>query len=139
MMEAPASLLTRAISMTPPAWRDARLAIHFALTLIVGGFGAVLSLPTNTFGSPAFTMLAQMGNEIHWAMALWLVAMIGLMGMTTASKGVRLFSVLVLATAHGALGICFALAPQFGTGAITYIVIAGLGYYLAWRRSIEGV
>ena len=120
-------------------WRDARLAIHFALTLIMAGFGLVLAFPTEKFSTPAFAVFARMGSENGWAMALWLIACVGFVGMMTSSKTVRLISVLLLASGHGVLGICFAVAPQFGTGAITYVVIAGLGYYLAWRRTVEGV
>lgn len=121
------------------SWRDPRLAIHFALTLIMGGFGIVLALPTQTFLNASFTVLAELGSENSWAICLWIISTMGIIGMMTSSKIIRLISVLSLATGHGVLGICFALAPQFGTGATTYIVIAGLGYYLAWRRSVEGV
>ena len=126
--------------MSLTGWRDARLAIHLALTIIVAGFGSVLALPTNTFGvSSSFNFMASLASENVWAVVLWIASTIGFVGMVTHSKAMRFISVLVLATAHGILGISFALAPQFGTGAITYTVIAGLGYYLAWRRTIEGV
>ena len=98
----------------------------------------VLSAPGDTFGaSLSYRMMAAMGGEHAWAMAFWAAASLGLVGLATPSRPLRLACVLVLATVHGAVALCFALSNPSGTGTGTYAVLAGLGYYLAWRRSDE--
>lgn len=127
-----------AISLVPVGWRDTKNAIHFTLTVIIGGFGAVLTLPSDTFATrPSLSVMTNIASENSWAMALLFVASIGLIGLFTPFRAMRLISVLLLASAHGTLGLCFALDPVFVPGTIAYIAIAGLGYYLAWRRTVE--
>lgn len=119
---------------------DGREAIHAALTAVIAWFGIVLSLPGETFAiSHTFDVMASLAREDHWAMALWLVACFGLIGMFTPSMRVRLGSVLLLSTMHGVIALCFALASPRTTGSGTYGILAGLGYYLAYRRTTEGV
>lgn len=127
-----------AISLVPKRWCDAKNAIHFTLTVIMGGFGAVLALSSDTSAvRPYFSVMTNIASENFWAMAFLFVTSIGLIGLFTSFRVIKFISVLVLASAHGAIGLCFALAPVFVPGTITYIAIAGLGYYLAWRRTVE--
>lgn len=122
------------------AFRDARLAIHAALTAVMAWLAVILVLPGDTFGtSKSFTRMAALGTEPVWALVFWLAACLGLVGLLTPSRGTRLASVLVLATMHGVVAGCFALSNPATTGTGTYTVLAALGYYLAWRRTDEGV
>lgn len=121
-------------------FRDARLAIHAALTAVMAWLAFVLALPIDTFGTgQSFRLMASMGTEEHWAMAFWLVASLGLVGLLAPGRWVRLGSALVLATTHGAVAGLFALANPATTASGTYGALAVLGYYLAWRRADEGV
>ena len=121
-------------------WHDAQLAIHVGLTGVMGWIAGILAWPGETFRTGvAYAVMEQLAPENMWAMAFWLVATIGVVGLITQSRVARLLSVLVLASAHGVLALCFALANPSSTGSGTYAVLAGLGYYLAWRRSDEGV
>ena len=70
---------------------------------------------------------------------IWMVASVGAAGLLTASRPMRLVSVLVLATAHGVVALSFVLGNPATTGTGTYAVLAGLGYYLGWRRTDDGV
>lgn len=120
--------------------RDARAAIHLALTAVMAWLALVLALPDDTFRlSPAYALMAAMGREDAWAVAFWAVACIGAAGLSTPSRGLRLASVLTLATMHGVVALCFGVSSPATTGSGTYAVLAGLGYYLAWRRTHEGL
>lgn len=119
---------------------DARLAIHAALTAVMAWLAVVLASPGDTFGtSISFHVMAALATEEHWSMAFWLAATLGLIGLTTPHRGLRLGAVLVLATMHGVVAGCFVLGNPATTGTGTYAVLAGLGYYLAWRRTDEGL
>lgn len=126
--------------MTAGALRDARVAIHLALTTVMGWLGVLLAMPDDTFGgSMSYRLMAALGPEHAWAMAFWASANLGVLGLGTPYRAVRLGSVLVLATMHGVVALCFAASNPTSTGSGTYAVLAGLGYYLAWRRADEGV
>ena len=120
--------------------QDARLAIHAALTAVMAWLGMVLGLPGSTFAtSRTFSVMERIGTEEAWALAFWSCALVGGMGLTSRSRGGRLMSVLVLATSHGLVALCLFLANPLTTATGTYVVLAGLGYYLAWRRTREGI
>lgn len=120
--------------------RDARLAIHAALTAVMAWLALVLALPGDTFGSSrSFSFMQRLGTEDAWAVAFGLVAGFGLIGLRAVATWWRLASVLVLSTAHGVVAICFALGNPLTTATGTYAVLALLGYYLAWRRGDEGM
>lgn len=120
--------------------RDARLAIHAALTGVMAWLALVLALPGDTFGtSPTFALMQRLGSEDGWAMVFWLVASIGLTGLGSTARWWRLASVLALSTAHGVVAILFVLGNPLTTATGTYAVLALLGYYLAWRRTDEGL
>ncbi len=119
---------------------DARVAIHLALTAIMAWLAIVLILPGDTFfGNRSFTLMARMASEDHWAMVFWVTASVGLTGLTTRSAILRLTSVLALATMHGVFALLLFCANPVSSGTGTYMIVAGLGYYLSWRRSREGV
>lgn len=118
---------------------DARKAIHAALTLIMAWLAIRLALPDNMFAAqPAFVAMARLASENTWAMLFWFAGTAGLVGLFTPSAPIRLVSVLILATGHGVFAWCL-IVGGVGTGVGTYTIIAGLGYYLAWRRVREGV
>ena len=119
---------------------DARVAIHAALTAVMAWLALVLALPGDTFeNGRSYAVLASMMTEDHWAMAFWLVANIGMVGVTTCNRTLRLGSVLVLATMNGVVAVCLLLANPTSTGSGTYGVLAALGYYLVFRRTREGL
>lgn len=119
---------------------DARMAIHAALSAVMGWLGFVLILPGSTFdGNPAWRIFASMGAEDTWALSFWLVACAGLIGLTTAMPSLRLFCVIVLSTAHGTVALLFLFSNPAGGASGTYAVLAGLGYYLVFRRAHQGV
>ncbi len=114
---------------------DARNALHLGLTLVMAWLGAMLALPADTFSSnPAFRVMAQIAPENTWAMALWSVATIGAMGLVASHHVMRTASTVVLGTAHGVVAVCTYQGNPIGTGTGTYAVLAGMGYYLTWRR-----
>jgi len=121
------------------ALRDARLALHAALTMIMAWLAVLLALPSDTFGtSQSYAVMERIAPEPVWAMSFWMVASVGVCGLFTIHRVLRLVSVLVLATAHGVLALSLVLANPATTGTGTYTVLAALGYYLAWRRTDDG-
>ena len=119
---------------------DARTMIHAALTGVMVWLSFVLVLPGDTFAKgSSFQLMAKIATEDHWAMAFWIVASVGLSGLTTSSRVLRLLSVLVVSTMHGVFSLLLVLANPLNTGTGTYAIFAALGYYLAWRRAREGI
>ena len=122
------------------AVRDARIALHVALTVIMGWLALLLAWPGETFAtSSSYAVMSRIGPEEAWAMAFWIVASVGVIGLSTLDRALRLLSALVLATAHGVVALSFVLSNPASTGTGTYAVLAGLGYYLAWRRTDDGI
>ena len=120
--------------------RGSRQAIHLALCAVMAWLALVLSAPGETFAtSMSYRLMASMGSEARWAMAFWAAAGMGAVGLVTPFPLLRLGCVLLLAAMHGVVALCFALSNPLTTGSGTYAVLAGLGYYLAWRQSDEGV
>lgn len=116
--------------------RDARVALHVALTAVMMWLAVVLAWSGGIFGSSnSYAIMHRIGPEHGWAVAFWLVASVGVSGLVTAGPLLRLASVLVLATAHGLVALSFVLSNPASTGTGTYAVLAMLGYYLAWRRA----
>jgi len=118
---------------------DARNGIHTGLTAIMAWIALWLTIPDNTFsGTAIYAYMSRIAPEPVWAMAFWAVANIGLIGLAAGRSVLQLVSVLVLATAHGVLAGCFLMSgASFGSG--TYAIIAGMGYYLAYRRARAGI
>jgi hypothetical protein len=110
------------------ALRDGRLAIHAALTAVMAWLAVILALSSDTFSvSKPFTCMATIGSELAWAMAFWVSACLGLVGLLTPSRGMQLGSVLLLATIHGVVAGCLALSNPATTGTGAYAVLAALG------------
>lgn len=127
------------MSIRRQAW-DARVAIHAALTVGMGWLAVILALPGDTFATGrGWTRFGEMAGESTWAMVFWLVASVGVAGLTASGPMLRLFSVLTLSTAYGCVAMFMLWGAPSGSGSGTYTVLAGLGYYLAWRRTHEGV
>ena len=99
-----------------------------------------MQLPGNTLDSFPFAQFARMGTQAQWSYCFLVWAMIGVVGLLTNIDWVRLASVFCLATTHGIVAYCFYLSWSIGdpviTGVGTYAIIAGLGYYLVFRRFI---
>ena len=112
-------------------------AVHAALCAVMAWLALALSAPGGTFDAAPYRMMAALGSEHAWAMAFCAAASAGLAGLATPSRPLRLACVVLLATMHGVVALCFALSDPSATGAGTYAVLAGLGYHLAWRHSDE--
>ena len=114
---------------------DTRNVLHLGLTLIMAWLGALLALPADTFSTnPAFRVMAQIGPETCWAYAFWLVATVGFISLVSANGMLRTVSSVLLGTAHGVVATCTFLGNPVGTGTGTYAVLAGMSYYLTYRR-----
>ena len=128
------------ITRDPRPYYDARFAIHLALTIEMAWLAVILALPGDTFGQGrGWSQFAELGTENHWAMAFWLTASLGASGLTTSSRVLRLCSVLALSSGYGIIAGLMLWGSPTGSGSGTYAMFAALGYYLAWRRTLEGV
>lgn len=117
---------------------DARFAIHAALTLDMAWLAVILAMPGDTFAQArGWSEFAKLGPENCWAMAFWLVASLGAVGLSTPSRAVRLFGVLVLSSTYGVIAGLMLWGAPSGSGSGTYAVLAVLGCYLAWRGAAE--
>ena len=119
---------------------NARGAIHLALCAVLAWLALLLSAPGDTFPtSVSYRVMAAVASEPRWALAFWAGASVGAFGLATPCRVLRLACVLVLASLHGAVALCFALSNPMTTASGTYAVLAGLGCYLAWRQADEGL
>lgn len=118
---------------------DARNGIHVGLTAILAWFAFRLGLLDPVFNSSrTFVYMARLASESTWSILFWATANIGAMGLITNNKLLRLSSVLIVATAHGVLAGCMIMAgASIWSG--TFVVIAGMGYYLGYRRARVGI
>lgn len=119
---------------------DAQIALHMALSVIMGWLVVLWARPGETFAtSSSYAVRPRTGPEEAWVMAFWMVASVGVIGLSTLDRALRLVSALVLAVARGVVALSCVLSnpASFRTG--TYAVLAGLGYYLAWRRTDDGI
>lgn len=119
---------------------DARVAIHATLSAIVLWLGLLFASPTDTFGaSHSFDFMARVATETNWGFAFIAIGVVGAAGIFTRRRILRFASVLVIATAHSVFAACLLMGNPVNSGTGTYTIVAALGYYLAWRRSVEGV
>lgn len=114
---------------------DARMAIHVALTAILAWLALALILPGDTFGnSGAWRLFARIAPEDEWAVAFFLGAVVGALGVDTRHRTLKVASILALATAHGTLALLFLFGNPTGGASGTFAIVALLGYYLAFRQ-----
>lgn len=118
---------------------DARNGIHAGLTAILAWIAFRLAMPDDTFATTSsFAYMARLAPENTWALLFWAVANLGIIGLATTNKVIRLASVLVVATAHGVLAGCLLMSDgSIWSG--TFGIIACMGYYLAYRRARAGI
>ncbi|MDB5243771.1 MAG: hypothetical protein JWP57_4397 [Spirosoma sp.] len=115
-----------------------KTAVGAFLTAVMGGIGFVLMLPGDTFGSSkSFEVMASLGPEVDWGLAAWIVALVGVFGLATPHKPLRLISIVTVAAAHGTFALCLLLSNTWNTGTLTYSFIAALGYYLAYLKGTD--
>jgi hypothetical protein len=118
---------------------DARDGVLTGLTAIMAWLAVRLGIFNAAFGtSPDFSYMRRIAPERNWAVAFWVVANVGAIGLVTRNSAVRLLSILVVATAHGVFAGCLLMSDD-NIWSGTYIVIACMGYYLAYRRSRAGL
>jgi hypothetical protein len=113
---------------------DARMMIHGSLSAILVGLGVILLLPGDTFATPVWRLFAEIGTENTWGGLFIAVGGAGGLGIDTPRHWVKVSTLLVLATVHGALAGLFLRGNPYGGASWTYTVIAAQGYYLAWRQ-----
>jgi len=118
---------------------DARNGIHAGLTAILAWLAFRLGMPDDTFAtSTSFAYMARIAPENTWALSFWAAANLGIIGLVTTNKVLRLASVLTVATMHGVLAGCLLMSDgSIWSG--TFAVIACMGYYLAYRRARAGI
>ena len=122
--------------MNPEAQHSALPAVHIALCAVMTWLSLALSASGDTFAtSVSCRLMACIAPEPFWAVLFWAAASIGALGLVVPSRPLRLLCVLLLASAHATVALCFALSNPLTTGSGTYAVLAGLGYHLAWRQS----
>lgn len=119
---------------------DARWVIHSVLTAILVWFAACMTWQPQDLltTSTAFAMLVREAPESVWASGLWGAACIGIVGMVSPPPLVRLVSVGVLSTAHGALAILLLRAGASMLPGVL-VIVAMQGYYLVWRCARAGI
>lgn len=116
------------------------MMIHVTLSLVLIGLGAILLLPSNTFGTtPAWSKFAEVGSETTWGIIFILVGGAGSLGIDTSRHWLKVASVLILATAHGTLSTMFLRGNPVGGASWTFAMIAVQGYYLVWRLIYAGM
>lgn len=112
---------------------DTRNEIHLGLTAILAWLGFYFDLARNLFANDdGFAEMSRVASEHTWSVLFLAAANIGAAGVISSNSAVRLASVLVVATAHGVFaGFLIVSHPSVWSG--TYVIIAGMGYYLAYR------
>ena len=128
--------------------RDARIAIHAALTGVLAGVGALLYLPGNTLdGNPGYAILGSVADENAWMVAFFVSAGIGCLGFIRATtrwpawpwRVTRFISSSVVSTMHGATAMLLLYGENAPFGAVGFLGIAFLGYYLTIRYARDSV
>ena len=129
-----------------PTW-GARWFIQLVLTYIMAAMAVQLWLPGDTFGAGQsggavagnWRLVSIYMTEKTAASLMWAVACVGALGMATASRWVKLASVIVLCLAHALLMGAFLWSNPSGVGMILLSGYAAFGLYLTYRRFAEGV
>lgn len=119
--------------MSPTRAYDTRNEIHIGLTAILGWLAFYFDFARSVFArEDVFSYMARFGSEHTWSVFFLVAANLGAIGVFSNSPAARLGSVLVVATAHGVFaGSLIMSHASVWSG--TYAIIAGMGYYLAYR------
>ena len=119
--------------MSPHRIDSTRNGIHIGLTAILAWLAFYFDVAHNVFANETvFAYMARFGNEHTWSVLFLLAANIGTIGVFATNPAARLASVLVVATTHGVFaGSLIMSHASVWSG--TYAIIAGMGYYLAYR------
>ncbi len=121
------------------AMHDARHAIQVGLTAILAWLAVYLDWVRTVFATDhEFSYMAHLAPEHGWAVLFLVAANIGVLGLISKARPLRLASVLVIATVHGIFA-GFLLMAGASVWSGTFVIIAGMGYYLAYRCAREGV
>lgn len=120
-----------------------KVALHAMLSGVMAWLSFALWLPGDTFANPSFAAFARLASEEEWSGMFLVAAMIGLSGLLSRRRWVRLLSIAGLSTAHGSVAYCFYLSSvivqglTISTGVGVYSLIAAMGYLLLWVRAFE--
>ena len=120
-----------------------KVALHVMLTAVMAWLSIAFALPGDTLTNPSFAEFALLATERQWSALFLTAAMVGLLGLLTRRRWVRLLSIGGLSTAHGSISYCFYLGfklvpgAPISTGVGVYSLIAVMGYLLLWVRVLE--
>lgn len=118
---------------------DMRIAMHAGLTGILVWIALYFELHGGLFVSdPSFHYMELLASQRIWAVFFLATANLGIVGLITHHLLLRLVSVLVVSTAHGIFAGCLILAGA-SVWSGTYVIIASMGYCLAFRRVRAGL
>ncbi len=118
---------------------DARNAIQVGLTAILAWLAFYFDLAENLFlNDQGFKYMARLAPEHAWSVLFLAAANLGVIGLISSSTAVRLGSVLAIATVHGVFAGSLIMADA-SVWSGTFIIIAAMGYYLAYRQSRVGL
>ena len=118
---------------------DPRDAIHVGLTAMMAWLALYFELHGGVFaGHSSFKYMEVFGSQRVWAVMFLAAANIGIVGLIATNPVLRLASVLMVATAHGIFAGCLILSGA-SVWSGTYAIIAGMGYYLAYKRARAGL
>ena len=118
---------------------DMRITMHAGLTAILVWLAVYFELWARPLsGDHSFFYMELFASQRMWAALFLVAANLGILGLITHRSAFRLISVLVISTTHGIFAGCLLLAgPSVWSG--TYVIIAVMGYLLAFRRVRSGL
>lgn len=117
----------------------ARNAIQIGLTAILGWLAFYLDLVPALFASEhGFKYMAKLAPEHAWSVVFLAACNIGVLGLLSHNAAIRLSSVLVIATVHGVVAGSLLLADTSVWSGV-FVIVAGMGYYLAYCHSKAGL
>ena len=118
---------------------DMRVAMHAGLTAILVWLTLYFELHGGLLSAdPAFYYMELFASQRVWSVFFLAAANLGIVGLSTHRASFRLISVLAVSTAHGIFAGCLILAGA-SVWSGTYVIIALMGYVLAFRRVRAGI
>lgn len=94
-----------------------------------------MSLPGNTFAQGhGWDGFAALASEETWAIVFACIGLLSGAWIGSPFAYARFLSVVLITSAHGSIALMMLRAAPVGSGAGTYGILAGLGYYLLWRQ-----